>query len=119
MKVLVAGYVDFEDGVSVEEVVTSARAHIEGALSEPGCLAYSWTKDLLTPGRVWVYEAWETAEALDAHLKSHWYADMAAHLGAFPMKATSDIIKKYRIDLEEPVYDASGVPQGLFAGAGR
>ena len=54
MKVIVAGYIDFENAGEVREILTSARPHIEGALEEEGCIAYSWTECHLTPGRVYV-----------------------------------------------------------------
>ena len=56
MKVIVAGYIDFENAGEVREILTSARPHIEGALEEEGCIAYSWTECHLTPGRVYVFE---------------------------------------------------------------
>lgn len=56
MTVIVAGHIEFEDPTKIPEVLTSARALVDGALSEEGCIAYSWTQDHLTPGRVWVYE---------------------------------------------------------------
>ena len=41
MKVIVAGYIDFEHPNEVSEILISARPHIEGALEEEGCIAYS------------------------------------------------------------------------------
>ena len=76
MKVIVAGYIDFENESEVPEILTSARPHIEGALKEEGCIAYSWTECHLTPGRVYVYEEWTSSETLSAHLASHWYLSL-------------------------------------------
>ena len=114
MTVIISGYVDFENPEQVPEIVTSARPHIEGALQEEGCIAYSWAQDHLTPGRVQIYEEWTTSECLEAHLQSHWYRDMGAHLASFPRKPMTNIIKKYRVDLEEPVYDDTGTARGHF-----
>lgn len=114
MTVIVAGYFDFENPEEVPEVLRSARPHIEGALSEEGCIAYSWTEDHLTPGRVWVYEEWTSSDTLEAHLNSHWYRDMGGHLAQFARKPMTNIIKKYRVDHEEPVYDDTGVARGHF-----
>ena len=114
MTVIVAGYFEFVDPEEVPEVLLSARPHIEGALSEEGCIAYSWTQDHLTPGRVWVYEEWSSPETLDAHLNSHWYRDMGAHLAKFDRKPMTNVIKKYRVDHEEPVYDEAGKARGDF-----
>lgn len=114
MTVIVAGYFDFVHPEEVPDVLKGARAHIEGALSEEGCIAYCWTQDHLTPGRVWVYEEWTSSDTLDAHLNTHWYRDMAAYLGQFERKPMTNIIKKYRVDLEEPVYDDTGTAKGHF-----
>ncbi len=96
-------------------MLVSARPHIDGALTEEGCIAYDWTEDHLVPGRVHVYEEWTSSETLEAHLRDHWYRDMGAHLAKFPFKPSNRVIKKYRVDLEEPVYDASFVARGHFS----
>ena len=114
MKVIVAGYIDFEHPNEVSEILKSARPHIEGALEEEGCIAYSWTECHLTPGRVFVYEEWTSSETLSAHLASNWYRDMGGHLASFARKPRANVIKKYRVDLEEPVYDDTGVARGHF-----
>ena len=114
MTVIVAGHIDFENPEEVPHILTSARPHIEGALTEEGCIAYSWTEDHLTPGRVWVYEEWTSSDTLEAHLNSHWYRDMGGHLAQFARKPSSTPIKKYRVDLEEPVYDDTRTARGHF-----
>ena len=38
-------------------------------------------------------------------------------LGSYPRKATNNVIKKYRVDHEEPVYDDTGVARGHFLNA--
>ncbi len=114
MTVIISGYVEFEQAEKVPDILVGARALIEGALAEDGCIAYSWTEDHLTPGRVWVYEEWTSEATLEAHLNTHWYRDMGAYLGTFARKPTTNVIKKYRVDLEEPVYDETGVARGHF-----
>lgn len=44
----------------VEAMTTSRR--------EPGCLEYVFAPDPVVPGRVVLYERWESKEALGAHL---------------------------------------------------
>jgi hypothetical protein len=39
---------------------------------------------------------------------------MGAYLGTFERKPMTNVIKKYRVDLEEPVYDDTGVARGHF-----
>lgn len=36
--------------------------------AEPGCLEYTFSADPLDPGRVLLFERWESQQALDAHL---------------------------------------------------
>ncbi len=114
MKVIIAGSIDLADPSQVKDMLTRARPHIEGALQEEGCIAYDWTEDHLIPGRVHVYEEWTSSETLDAHLQGHWYRDMGAHIAGYVRKATDTVIKKYRVEYEEPVYDETGVARGHF-----
>ncbi len=112
--VIVAGFVDFEDPGVIVDMLRAARPLIEGALHEDGCVAYSWTQDHLTPGRVCVYEEWDSSEALEAHLNTDWYRDMGAHLASHNMKPPVKPILKYRVEHKEPVYDETGVARGHF-----
>lgn len=114
MKVIISGSMDLVDPGQVKDMLQSARAHIEGALKEEGCIAYDWTEDHLVPGRVHVYEEWTSSDSLEAHLRDHWYRDMGAHLSKYPRKPSDKVIKKYRIDHEEPVYDSTFVARGHF-----
>ena len=117
MTVIVAGHIEFEDPTNIPEVLTSARALVDGALSEEGCIAYSWTQDHLTPGRVWVYEEWTSSDTLEAHLNTDWYRNMGAHISAGGLKPPKDPIMKYRVNHQEPVYDDTGVARGYFFSA--
>ena len=114
MKVIIAGFIDLEDPSQVKEMLTSARPHIEGALEEEGCIAYDWSEDHLVPGRIHVFEEWTSSETLEAHLQGHWYRDMGGHIASYPRKMGDNVIKKYRVDYEEPVYDQTGVARGHF-----
>jgi len=116
-KVIIAGYIELEDPSQVKDMLESARPHIEGALEEEGCLAYDWTEDHLNPGRVHVYEEWTSSDTLEAHLQGHWYRDMGAHLAKYPRKPPTNVIRKFRVDREEPVYDDGGVARGHFSAA--
>ncbi len=111
MTVIVAGTMEF-DPETVEQALISARPHIEGAYTEKGCIHYAWTLDPLNPGRIYVYEEWETQDDFAAHLASHWYTDMGAHIRKTGVKTAA--VKKYRVDLSEPVYDPQGVPRADF-----
>ena len=114
MTVIISGFIYFQPHENVPEILLSARTLVEGALAEVGCIAYSWTEDHLTPGRVMVCEEWTSSETLSAHLASHWYRDMRQHLSKFDRKPMVQPTKKYRVDLEEPVYDEAGIARGEF-----
>ena len=114
MKVITAGSIDLEDPSQVKEMLESARPHIEGALEEERCIAYDWSEDHLIAGRIHVYEEWTSSDTLEAHLRGHWYRDMGAHIAGYPRKPSDNVIKKYRVACEEPVYDDTGVARGHF-----
>lgn len=115
MPVLISGIIQFANPEQIPEILTSAKPHIDGALTEEGCIAYSWTQCHLNPGRVAVYEEWTSSDTLEAHLNSHFYRDMGAHLGTFERVDTGRPILKYRVDLQQPVYDETGTAKGHFA----
>ena len=54
-RVVVSGIVEFPPEAR-EEALTKAKALIEGAYTEQGCVHYHWTADLNHPGRVIVFE---------------------------------------------------------------
>ena len=67
-RVVVAGIVEFPPEVR-DEALIKGKELIEGAYTEKGCIHYLWTADLNHPGRVVVYEEWESGADLGAHLK--------------------------------------------------
>jgi len=59
VRVVVAGIVEFPPEVR-DEALIKGKELIEGAYTEKGCIHYLWTADLNHPGRVVVYEEWES-----------------------------------------------------------
>ncbi len=110
--VIVQGYIDFE-GKDVNAILAAAREFIEIVYDEPGCIHYVWTADPFTPGRMWVYEEWESVETLAAHLVADSYYKMSGHLAASGLTGAS--VHKYRIDAKQPVYDDTGVARAEFS----
>jgi quinol monooxygenase YgiN len=111
MTVIVAGTVDFAPE-SAAPAAIGANPHIDAAYAEPGCLCYAWTLDPLTPGRVRVFEEWDSADNLAAHLAGDAYRSMLEHLRSFTILAATT--RKYRVDRSCPVYDSQGVPRADF-----
>ena len=113
-KVVIAGTVDV-DPEAREQALRDAHPLIEEALAEPGCIAYAWTLDVFDPGRIHVFEEWESEQTLIDHLRAPSYLNMLAHLGKVGIRAA--VTRKYRVDLDEPVYDDQGKPRGDFVTA--
>jgi len=111
MKIIISGVVDI-DPDQMDKAMEGAGPLIKGAMTQDGIMDYDWCPDPLTPGRIRVFERWESEEALAAHFQNHWYTDMRAHIGQCGIKS-ADVLK-YRIDIGEPVYDETGTPRADF-----
>lgn len=111
MRILIAGTVDVKPEMR-SRILKEALPLIQAALAEKGCVAYAWTADENLPGRICVFEEWESDADLAAHLAGQPYRSMLAHLsGAGILKA---VTQKYRVDHFEPVYDPEGRPRADF-----
>ncbi|MEH6581156.1 MAG: putative quinol monooxygenase [Halioglobus sp.] len=111
MTILINGYVDFAPG-NDSKALADATQLMADTRDQKGCRAYVWSSDPTTPGRVYVYENWESEADLAAHLAGKYYTGMLALLGKYELQATD--ILKYRIDHAEPVYDEEGNPRADF-----
>ena len=111
MKIIISGTVDI-DPEQMEAAITAAKPLIEGALTQEGIMDYDWCPDPLTPGRIRVFERWESQQALENHFNNHWYQDMRMALAQFGIRG-ADVLK-YRIDVAEPVYDETGTARADF-----
>lgn len=111
MIVVISGEIDFPPENS-GPALAAAKPLIDAALAEKGCRHYAWTADPFVPGRVHVFEEWETAEDLAAHLVAEPYVQMAAHLGQYSILGATT--RKYRCDLSEPVYGPDGIATATF-----
>ena len=80
--------------------------------TQEGCVHYVWSADPTSDTRVYVYENWTSVEALAAHLAGPYYANMLAALGGAGVTDTE--VSKFKIALEEPVYDPEGKPRADF-----
>jgi quinol monooxygenase YgiN len=110
-KILIAAHIDVEP-TTREECLKTAQPYIDGALSQEGCLCYSWCADMHNPARIEVFEEWTDEDALAQPFKEVHYASMLAHIGKFGL--TNAVSAKYRVDAESPVYNAEGVPTPAF-----
>jgi quinol monooxygenase YgiN len=84
-QVLIAGTMDFAGGDVCAEIIRGAAVPINESRKERGCIAYDWAADPLVPGRLHVFESWESEVALGAHFRHSSYRAMVAHLEAHEM----------------------------------
>lgn len=110
-KIVIAAQIDL-DPAQRAQALESGRKWIEGALTQRGCLHYDWSADPFNPARVNVFEEWTDEEALAAHFAGPQYAGMRDHIGQFGLTGAAS--RKYRVDAEGPVYDATGQATPAF-----
>ena len=111
MIILIAGTGDV-DPQKRDATLAAGCPHMEATRAQKGCLDYVWSPDLLVPGRIYVFERWESQEDLAAHLSGPHYLAMRNTIGAHGLRGAD--VSKYRIDLSEPVYDETGTPRADF-----
>ena len=96
---IVAGYMDVEPAAR-EDFLAGMVAGMTSSRAEPGCLDYVLSPDPIDPGRVRLFERWESKEALGAHL-----ANMAGRQsqssGPSPVKAVE--LLQYEISATGPL----------------
>jgi quinol monooxygenase YgiN len=70
-----------------DEFVAGRHEAMRASRAEAGCLDYVFSADPIDPGRVVLYERWESQDALDAHLAGMRAAPPAAG-GVAPLSAS-------------------------------
>ena len=109
--IIISGIIDLPPE-KMEDALAAGKPLIEGALTQPGCLDYDWCPEPLHPGRIRVFERWDSEASLASHFQNRWYKEMREAIGQFGLiKAET---AKYRVDLEEPVYDETFTPRADF-----
>ena len=111
MTTLIAGTVHIPGGRR-DEALAATAALMEETRNQPGCMHYVWSADPTSESRVYVYEYWTSTEHLANHLAGPCYAKMLGMLGGYGVEDAE--VSKFRIDLEEPVYDSEGKPRADF-----
>ncbi len=111
MPVLISAAIDLAPD-RVKKALLDAQPFIAASRAEEGCTAYDWAIDPATPGRIHVYEEWESEDALARHFRDPSYAAMRDHVQGSGLIASRS--RKYRCDMSEPVYDADGTPYAHF-----
>ncbi len=109
--IIIAGTVE----VDPEQRAAALEAgcpHMEATRAQKGCLDYVWSADPLVPGRIYVFERWESQDDLHAHLTGPHYLAMRDTIARHGLRG-ADVLK-YRPEISEPVYDSTGTPRADF-----
>jgi quinol monooxygenase YgiN len=112
-QIIIAGTIDFANASKRDEAMQTASVLQKKTRDEePGCLAYVFSPDPCQPQRICVYELWRDEASLAAHFKHPNYLNMRDALGRIGLAGADN--NKYRVDLREPVYDATFTPRADF-----
>ncbi len=111
MTVIIAGTLHFP-AANREKALTETAELVVETRTQQGCQHYVWAADPTSDSRVYVFEKWASVEDLAAHLAGPFYQTMLASLGKYGV--TDVEVSKYKIALEEPVYDPQGNPRADF-----
>lgn len=109
--VLIAGTLKFPKGNRDKALAETARL-VEQTRTQSGCLDYVWSADPTSATTVYVFEKWSSIESLAAHLAGPFYQKMLGALGSYGVDDVA--ISKYKVAIEEPVYDPQGRPRADF-----
>lgn len=90
---IVAGTMDV-DPSEREAFLKSRESAMHTSRSEKGCIEYVFSADALDPGRVRLFEIWESKEDLAAHLAAMRSGGQAAPAGPRPTAAN---IQQYEV----------------------
>ena len=87
-----------------DEAVAAALGMQAATRSEPGCRAYEFSATLEDPDRFRLFEVWDSAAALGAHLATPHVADFGARAGAW--LAAAPAITRYGVHEAGPLVAA-------------
>ena len=90
------------DPDKVDDLLAAAVPLMEATNAEPGNLAYVFTKSVVDPGTVHVFEKWESEEALGGHFQAPHMAAFQASIGDFGVSGMD--LLKYEIASEGPLF---------------
>ena len=83
------------DPTKRDEAAKAALAIMKETHKEEGNLAYAFSADLEDEGLIYIFEKWESQEALDFHFKTPHMAEFQATIGTLGVKDMK--VEKYEI----------------------
>ena len=87
-----------------DEFIRGREAAMVTSRGEQGCIEYVFAADPIVPGKIVLYERWESKEALRAHLEAMRVAREAAGPPTDPgVKVLSSELAQYEISATGPI----------------
>ena len=83
--IVVSGVVEI-DPEDRDTALEAASRMAQASRQEEGCHAYAFYVDVEDPGRIRVFEEWESQEALDAHFQTEHMAEFRRALGGLRIR---------------------------------
>ncbi len=98
--IVVAGYLRLTSG-SFEAIRPHMLVMIAASRAEPGCLAYSYARDVVDPDTIRVFETWNSQEDLDRHFTTPHLKAWRAALGEIGIERRD--LNAYTAGMARPV----------------
>jgi len=91
--IVIAGEIEI-DAAQRDAAVAAAIQMMEATRREAGCISYTFSADLVEPGRFRIFEEWESPEALQSHFAT-------PHMAAFQKAVASLGVRRMAIQRYE------------------
>jgi quinol monooxygenase YgiN len=98
--IVIAGMIRI-DPAKRDAGIAAALDMMEETRKEDGCISYTFSADLADPGSFRIFEEWQSAEALAAHMAS---PHMARFQSLIPNLGVRDVkIQRYEVSSVQPM----------------
>jgi quinol monooxygenase YgiN len=91
---VISGTMTF-DSTRHDEIAEAMRKIVAVTAGEEGCLTYSFTASLDTPGTFRVFEHWATQETFDQHCQTPHYLEFIGSLGTWGLSGAE--VTRYEV----------------------
>ncbi len=98
--ILIAGSVSIRPDRR-EEAVRAARTMAEATVKELGCISYRFSADLADPAKLFIFEEWESDEALARHFQTEHMREFREKLPG--IVAGASVVKRYVVTSVSPM----------------
>ncbi|WP_428267920.1 putative quinol monooxygenase [Haliangium sp.] len=89
------------DPANHESAVTAIQAMMDATRKEAGCISYTVSADLGAPGVFYIFEEWDSDEAVAAHIKTPHMAALQQALGGLGVQELR--LQRYEVSAVSPL----------------